>query len=142
MIHMTLPELISLPTDRVPSFSYLATPYTRYPLGMEAAADHASIIAAELMLKGVKVFCPIAHSHSIAKVYPELNAHEFWMSVDRPFMVAAKALIVATMDGWDVSRGVLEEIDAFKQMGKPIYVFNPRPILHKYGYIQEEPAHP
>lgn len=130
---VTLPELISLPTGPVPGFYYLATPYTRYPQGMDAAARHAAIIAAELMTKGVKLFCPIVHSHEIAKVYPGHNVHEFWMSVDRPFMAAARALIVATMDGWDVSRGVLEEIAEFEKMGKPVYLFDPLPFLRKHG---------
>lgn len=48
------------------SFYYLATPYSRYAAGIEAAFQAASEQAAILVRHGIPVFCPIAHTHPIA----------------------------------------------------------------------------
>lgn len=101
-------------------FLYLATPYTNYPDGHQAAFDIACLIAADLMASGVNVLSPIAHSHPIAMQGIDNVDHEFWMNVDRPFMDAARGLIVAKIPGWQVSRGVTEEIAHFVKSGKPI----------------------
>ena len=107
-------------------FWYLATPYSRYPRGMSSAAFDAASIAGRLMLRGVQVYCPIAHGHAIAGACSALPLdHEFWMAACRPFMEASHGLIVATMDGWHESRGVIEETDWFEEQGKPSHLIDP-----------------
>lgn len=101
-------------------FWYLATPYTKFPGGRERAYEEACKVAAALVLAGWKVFCPIAHAHpldTVGKLGDQ--THDFWTDLDRPFMDAAEGLLVVKMDGWDTSRGVLEEIDIFTKAGKP-----------------------
>ena len=103
-------------------FYYLATPYSRYPCGQEAAYFEASRAAAHLMKRGVIVFCPIAHSHSLAVLGGIDPAnHDIWIPADQPFMDHAKGLIVAKMLTWQTSHGVRVEIDTFEAAGKPIY---------------------
>lgn len=93
------------------SFWYLATPYAKYKDGVEAAYVMACKQTAILTKAGIHVFCPIAHSHSVA-VHGniEMRDHDFWMNVDRPFMEAAHGLIVVLADGWQASRGMAQEI--------------------------------
>lgn len=107
-------------------FFYLASPYTSYRYGREAAAFQVSFVAAYLMTKGVKLFCPIAHSHAIAEA-GDLDHidHDFWIQNDRPLMEAAKGLIVCQLPGWQESRGVQAEIACFQAAGKPIVYWNP-----------------
>jgi nucleoside 2-deoxyribosyltransferase len=106
-------------------FWYLATPYTNYPDGHEAAFREASANAALLVRHGVPVFCPIAHTHPMAEHLPaEVQDHEFWMEVDAPFMAAAFGAIVLKMPGWQRSRGVSHEIDFFLNRGKPVFYMN------------------
>lgn len=45
---------------------YLATPYSKYPRGIEAAFVDASRLAACLVRLGISVYSPIAHTHPIA----------------------------------------------------------------------------
>lgn len=103
------------------SFAYLATPYSNYAAGHEAAFKEAARIAAWLATKGVIVYCPIAHSHPMAEsgLLPKTD-HDLWMKLDAPFVAGATHCIVAKMDGWDKSRGVAFEIEAFQKAGKPI----------------------
>lgn len=115
------------------SFYYLATPYSKYPHGLDAAYEHASLVQGYLLTKGVKVFCPIAHSHGMARYYPDFNVHEFWMDVDRRFMRCAHACLVVLMEGWADSRGVAEEIFTFERMHKPVLYLDPAPIFAAHG---------
>lgn len=105
---------------------YLATPYSKYRTGIEAAFEMASREAARLLKSGIVVFCPIAHTHPIAlhgQIDPK--AHDLWMAADRPLMEAAVGLIAVRADGWEESIGMAEEIRTFKAAGKPILFMDP-----------------
>lgn len=106
----------------VKGFQYLATPYSKYIDGLSMASEMACKLAAILIDEGIPVFSPIAHSHAIAMAggMDPLD-HNIWMPADKPLMEAAYGLIVAKLPGWEDSRGVLEEIDAFRAMGKPVH---------------------
>lgn len=109
-------------------YLYLATPYSKHPEGIDAAFRHACAAAGRLLSRGVKVFSPIAHSHPIAingNVDP--LSHEIWLAADRPFMDAARGMIVVMMPGWEESYGVQHEIEVFREQNKPIH-YLPWPI--------------
>lgn len=102
-------------------FWYLATPYTKYPLGREAAFEMACRVTAELLRRGVAVFSPIAHSHPVATIGGIApDDHAFWIGSDLPMMQAACGLIVLCAEGWRQSRGMAAEVETFSAMGKPI----------------------
>lgn len=100
---------------------YLATPYSKYKLGIEQAFIDASALAARLMLAGVKVYSPIAHTHPLA-VHGNVDPldHSIWLPFDEAMMHACAALVVAQMQGWRESYGVNHEIEFFTKAGKPI----------------------
>ena len=103
------------------TFWYLATPYSKYPHGHEAAATLSAMLAARLLEARIPVFSPIAHSHPISKhTAAHSTDHDFWMNVDAPFMELASGLIVVTADSWKQSRGMAEEIKRFTAAGKPV----------------------
>lgn len=110
-------------------FVYLASPYSKYVRGHAAAALEVGAIAAALMRAGVPTFCPIAHGHAIAAKYDLPLAHEFWMDMDEPMMRSAWMCVVATMEGWQESRGVLQEIETFSKMGKTVRFLPPSVAL-------------
>src|SRR6185437_10368919 len=105
---------------------YLASPYTLYPGGIEAAYRLACKASAELMRRGLSVFSPIAHTHGIA-VHGGIDPknHEFWLAADGPFMRVCDALIVLKGEGWQESKGIAREIAAFQKAGKPIWIIGP-----------------
>ncbi len=104
-----------------PSFWYVATPYSKYPGGMEEAFKQACIAAAEMLRLQIPLFCPIAHTHSIAMEGKlERANHDFWLPADQPMIDAAGGIIVVEMENWQESVGVLYEIKEFKEAGKPV----------------------
>lgn len=101
---------------------YLASPYTKYELGLDAAFRDICAIAAELLREGVRVYSPIAHTHPIA-IHGNLDPrnHDIWLPFDQAMMDAADAMCIADMHGWRESYGVQYEIETFRRAGKPIY---------------------
>jgi hypothetical protein len=108
------------------SFYYCCSPYSKYPAGRDAACEAVAAQAALLIAAGVPVFVPITHSHPVSGyLSPGVDTHETWMAIDRPFMQAAKGAIVVMLNGWETSRGVLEEIAYFRDAGKPVHWMEP-----------------
>lgn len=105
---------------------YLATPYTKYPQGIEEAFEDACELCGELLRQGVTAYSPIAHTHPIA-MHSGLNPldHSIWLPFDRVRMDKADAILVAQMDGWEDSFGIAHEIDVFREAGKPVYYLDP-----------------
>lgn len=103
-------------------FFYLASPYSLYYSGLDAAFCEACQIAAWFMQQGVVVFTPIVHSHSIA-MYGSLNPrdHDIWNRANLPLMSASKGCIVAMMPGWRESVGIRWEVDEFESQDKPVF---------------------
>lgn len=108
------------------SLAYLASPYSKFHLGLEAAFIEASQIAAKLLASGVKVYSPIAHTHPIA-FYGGLDLLNLniWLPFDEAMMERADILIVAHMRGWSESTGVKHEIAFFEREKKPIFDLDP-----------------
>lgn len=119
---------------------YLATPYSKYEPGHVAAFLEAAKLAGYMVNHGVMVFSPISHGHPMT-AYGAVNPydHPLWMQLDKHFMDMCDALVVATMDGWDESRGVQEEIKIFLAAGKPLYKINPKTLdVEKFdGHISK-----
>jgi hypothetical protein len=101
---------------------YLATPYSKYPTGIEMAFRDACVLTGRLLRSGVKVYSPIAHTHPIA-IHGKLDPHDhsIWLPFDKAVMDKADVLLVAKMPSWEASYGIAEEIKVFRQAGKPIY---------------------
>lgn len=108
------------------SYYYMASPYSKYPGGLEAAFEAASQQAAMLLRAGVPVYAPIAHTHPIA-IHGNIEPcdHTIWLPADEPLMRAASGLIVCELAGWQSSVGVQYEIDTFCDMGKPVIQMTP-----------------
>lgn len=113
------------------SLCYLATPYSKYKGGnLDLAFQDAAALAASLLIEGIKVYSPIAHTHPLA-VYSHLDPldHAIWLPFDEAMMEAADALIVAHMDGWEESFGIAHEIKKFAADGKPIFDLDPKSFV-------------
>lgn len=95
---------------------YLASPYTLYEAGQDAAAEAVAKIAARLTKEGRRVYSPIVHTHFIATLggIDPLD-HDFWMGVDEAMMERCDGLIVARLPGWKESKGVGMEIKWFME---------------------------
>ena len=105
---------------------YLATPYSKYPHGIEEAFKLACREAALLIRNGVRVYSPIAHTHPVA-VHGGIDpyAHDIWLPADEPFMHKACGLIVLRAESWEKSYGISVEIAEFQKAGKPVKYMDP-----------------
>lgn len=101
---------------------YIATPYTKYATGIDAAFVDACKAAAGIARKHrLNVLSPIAHGHPLA-IYGGIDPldNAFWTALDDALMVRCDEMLVVHMPGWDQSNGVLHEMEVFTQLGKPI----------------------
>jgi len=108
------------------AFWYLATPYSKYPDGIDEAFKLACRATADLIRAGVRVYSPIAHTHPVA-IHGGIDPynHAIWIPADEPFMHHACGLIVLCADAWTESKGIGIEVAEFEKVGKPVVYMVP-----------------
>jgi hypothetical protein len=106
-------------------FYYLATPYSKYPAGLDAAYRDAATAAAVCFRSGILVFSPIAHTHVISKVGNLSGGFERWAALDEAMIAASAGMIVVEMDGWQESVGITAEIEMCRRLGKSVHYMRP-----------------
>ena len=107
-------------------FWFLATPYSKYPHGLEAAFKLACRQRALLVKAGVPVFSPIVHSHAVAMEsgIDQLNL-DTWLHAEMPFRRAASGIIMLRAESWQASVGMAIERREFAEAGKPVAWMDP-----------------
>lgn len=98
---------------------YLASPYSKYPGGMQQAFNHVVEKAGELMQSGHMVFCPISHTHPIQETIGDMDA-DWWLEQDFAVLDRCDELWVYKMPGWEESYGVQKEIERAAKFGIPV----------------------
>lgn len=114
-------------------FWYLASPYAKYRDGHKAAYLDVLHDLALLVSNGINAFSPIVHNYPVER-WGVTGDHEFWLSLDLPFIVAAKGLIVCQLPGWKESTGVTWEIEKFQAMHKPVVYMKPGVLPYAFEY--------
>lgn len=105
---------------------YLATPYRKYPNGLDIAFEHAKQQTVLLLDAGISVYSPIVHNHNLFETIGRGHDYSFWLDiVDRPLMRGACGTIVCMLPTWDESTGVGREIQYFQSVDKPIVYMEP-----------------
>lgn len=126
---MNLASRETAPTIDPGDLCYLATPYSRYPGGLQTAFAEAASLVARLMAVPVHCYSPIVHSHPVA-TYGALDPldHGLWMAVDEMMMRRCNLLLVAEMSGWQQSVGIGLEIAWFTRAAKPVVYLDPETL--------------
>lgn len=105
----------------MPNLIYLATPYNHRSANVRRERYEAACKTAGLLLsKGVFVYSPIAHTHSIANIVDLPASWEFWKEYDEIMLSRCNELWVIMMDGWLSSVGIAAEIAIARKLNKPI----------------------
>ena len=109
---------------------YLASPYSHPdPQVKRERFEAVCRIAADLMNAGEIVFSPIAHTHPIALAGELPGDWQYWERYDREIleMIAAAGgrLVVANIDGWHKSKGVMAEVQIAYSLGMPVEYLDP-----------------
>lgn len=77
--------------------------------------------AAELMLQGEQVFCPIAHSHPIeVNGMKDVKNGDFWLKQDFAVLAHCDELRVFRMKDWQQSDGIRREIEFANERNIPV----------------------
>lgn len=109
------------------NLTYVASPYTSSKSGILAEMEQhlrfecVSDMAGRLMAQGHKVFCPISHSHPIAK-YSGINPTDadFWIEQDLAVLAHCSRLLVYKMPGWEQSNGIKREVAFANEHSIPV----------------------
>jgi hypothetical protein len=109
---------------------YLASPFTRYPLGHDRAESDIARLAGILINTGVRLYCPIAHCGPLVR-HGGLDPVDakLWRAVNEPFVRLCTVLIVARLEGWNRSDGVAGETFEFHERRAPIFDLCPKSLV-------------
>jgi hypothetical protein len=117
-----LADVFDRHNTHISTFWYLATPYSKYPDGLEAAFQEACRVTAWFIRRKIPCYCPIAETHALAH-NSDLDPadHDIWLPFDLPKMEAAGGLIVCMLPTWENSFGIHYEYNVFTKARKPIW---------------------
>jgi hypothetical protein len=100
---------------------YLASPYS-HPDDSVRIENYRKIskVAAKMTAEGKVVFSPISYGHNLVDFHEMPTSWDFWITFCFNFLIKCDRMIVCKMEGWDKSKGVLEEISIAKDHGIPV----------------------
>lgn len=108
------------------SLIYLCSPYSDPdPAVRQERFEAVCRAAAGLMVRGLVVFSPIAHTHHIALAGNLPTGWDYWQKVDAAFLSACSRVVVLMLPGWRDSKGIAEELRLARVMGKPFDYLTP-----------------
>lgn len=103
---------------------YLACPYTHQDKQvMHDRFKTVTDAAVSLLNQGVHVFSPISYN-APWEDYDLPHTFAFWEHFDKAFIARMDSVVVLTLDGWQQSVGVTEEIKFAEDIGIPVYYCN------------------
>ena len=103
---------------------YSCSVYSSYPGGLEEAYLHVADLTGQLLLKGERIFSPIAHCHEAAQLNDLPTSFDWWMDYDEGFIDKCDSVLVAMMPLWRESKGITHEIAYAKTMLKTVRYLN------------------
>ena len=113
------------------SFLYLASPYNHETARMRSLrAKSTARVTGHLLRQGICVFSPIIHNHQL-KISGALKewTHRDYIAYDFSFTRVASGILVCKLPGWKTSKGILQEVEDFRNQHKPEFHYDPRPLF-------------
>ncbi len=99
---------------------YLASPYSHPDAAVrERRYRLACAAVAALARAGRSAFSPVVHSHPLVALGLPTD-WAFWRHLDRAFLARCDEVVVLTLEGWEQSVGVREEVRIAGELGKPV----------------------
>jgi hypothetical protein len=105
---------------------YLASTYTHPSKDVEASrAACASAVAARLCSLGLHVFSPIAYTETLRMHGPLPGDWAYWAVFDTHMIAVCSTFAVLTIDGWLTSKGLTEEREIARRLGRDEIMVDP-----------------
>jgi len=123
-------------------FIYLACPYTHADDVVQQARFCKLITAASaLMMLGYTVHAPVLSGVPVATFGNVENTHEFWMQQDLPLLAKANEMLILTLEGWQDSAGITEEIWYADTLDLPYQCITYKDLMKgKFNAIRTQPV--
>lgn len=112
---------------------YLASPYSNPSRAVvEDRYQTTMAFCAEFMRRGHVLFSPILHCHELTKAHSLPSDAAYWQSYNYSILRRCESLWVLTLDGWETSVGVSDEISKASFLRMPIEYYDEKgaAILH------------
>lgn len=101
---------------------YIASPYSSTDEKKRIENyEKVSKFTAHLISNGAVAISPIAYGHPLLGFVDMPGDWEFWKNFCITFLEKCDEMIVLQLEGWDKSRGVLEEIEYCKNKNIPVW---------------------
>jgi hypothetical protein len=102
------------------TYHYLASPYSHPNADTrERRLDAAMDATAFLLKQKLWTYSPIVHCHQLAVLHNLPTSYDFWKPYNIAMLNSAHTLLVLTIEGWDTSAGVADEIDYAHRLKLP-----------------------
>jgi hypothetical protein len=107
-------------------FTYLATPYSSPDTELvEQRYLAAEKVAAELLQRGITIYSPIVHMHTISLKFSLPGDFDFWKRHNENMLMQADSLYALTLPGWRTSKGMAAEMHFARSREIPIMLLHP-----------------
>jgi hypothetical protein len=117
---------------------YLASPYSSPDAELRQLRFELAVEAVALgMRDGIYIYSPIVNCHNVAEMFPDFISGEwkFWERFDHLMISKCDELWVLTIDGWEASKGVRQEVEFACNGCIPVKFYSIRyPTLHREDY--------
>lgn len=100
---------------------YLASPYSSpSKVIMNHRYDSACKAVGLFSAMGMWVYSPIVHYHMPSLLIDLPTDSDFWWDINRSMLDRCDMLVVLTLDGWQESKGVKQEIEYAQSYSIPV----------------------
>jgi hypothetical protein len=117
---------------------YIATPYSKFTAGIDAAYDEACKIRARFAEERIPAYCPVAELHGVARFVTQADPRDsqFWQTVCNPIMRLCYGMAYVALPGHAESDGMAAERAWFNSIGHPIVYLDPADLAPGIGIIK------
>jgi hypothetical protein len=132
----------SAPKVEVPlmSYTYLASPYSHPDASVRETRYHEAVDCVAWMIKNeIWVYAPIVHCHFVALKHALPTDAKTWQDYNHAMIRASRHLSILAVGGWRESKGVAEEIEFAREIGRPV-TYAMRRADDTYLFTTEEPT--
>lgn len=109
-------------TNNHDHYWYIASPYTHPDASIREARFLKVMDFTAWLVNTYRMwaFSPIMHSHQMGLVHKLPHTFDFWLEWNHAMIVPCYGMIILQIEGWNSSKGVMEEISFAESIGKPI----------------------
>ena len=117
---------------------YLASPYSHEdPTVRQQRFEAVKHCQGRLLQEGIPCISPIVMFHNIAEDFKLPKDEEYWRSINSRLLKACSAVAVLSIEGWEDSVGLKEELHAARLGGYAVVFVSSSPTENEFRTLEE-----